>query len=351
MQRIRNVARRFDQYRRRHSHLLEGLVYKLLAMIAPATKTHFDPQQLDSILVIRSNKRLGNVLFLLPFLKALRQQYPMAKIELLVARSWQAELFCGCALDAVHVSNFSFRHLLKWCRLLGRLRQTHYDMVVMPFRSSSDTLTAAFLHSHYKVAYHHPLHQSIFRHSVSSAQRLEHAAFSALKLLNLPDAPFQWPFTQEELELLRRHNLAKNRYRIGFFRGARGEKILPKSYWQQLVESPLLQRADIEWVEILAPEAIDGLSINHTWLKCLSLRELAMHLAELDLFVSADTGPLHLADAVGAPCIGLFSHTDPVIYGCLNVHSTNLVDTSEAPNLAAEQIAQHIQRLSSSYAA
>jgi ADP-heptose:LPS heptosyltransferase len=33
------------------------------------------------------------------------------------------------------------------------------------------------------------------------------------------------------------------------------------------------------------------------------------------LFVSADTGPLHLAAASGVPCLGLFTQTDPARYG------------------------------------
>ncbi len=37
-----------------------------------------------------------------------------------------------------------------------------------------------------------------------------------------------------------------------------------------------------------------------------TLRELAELLRQASLFISADTGPLHLAAAVGTPCIGLF---------------------------------------------
>jgi ADP-heptose:LPS heptosyltransferase len=41
---------------------------------------------------------------------------------------------------------------------------------------------------------------------------------------------------------------------------------------------------------------------------------LAAILAEIDLFVTGDTGPMHLAHAVGTPVIGIFGPSDPVRY-------------------------------------
>lgn len=42
-----------------------------------------------------------------------------------------------------------------------------------------------------------------------------------------------------------------------------------------------------------------------------SLRELAWILQKAELVIGADTGPLHLADALGAKVIGLYGPTDP----------------------------------------
>lgn len=46
-----------------------------------------------------------------------------------------------------------------------------------------------------------------------------------------------------------------------------------------------------------------------------TLRELASVLASCDLLVTADTGPMHLAVAVGTPVIALFGATDPKRHG------------------------------------
>lgn len=48
-----------------------------------------------------------------------------------------------------------------------------------------------------------------------------------------------------------------------------------------------------------------------------SLPELVALLARCDLLVSGDSGPLHMACAVGTPVVGLYGPTDPVISGPL----------------------------------
>jgi len=47
----------------------------------------------------------------------------------------------------------------------------------------------------------------------------------------------------------------------------------------------------------------------------LGLADLAALLAELDVLVTGDTGPMHLAGAVGTPVVALFGPADPARYG------------------------------------
>jgi heptosyltransferase-2 len=42
-----------------------------------------------------------------------------------------------------------------------------------------------------------------------------------------------------------------------------------------------------------------------------SVRELAAHLAGLDLLIANDSGPMHLAGALGVPTVAIFGSTDP----------------------------------------
>lgn len=53
----------------------------------------------------------------------------------------------------------------------------------------------------------------------------------------------------------------------------------------------------------------------------LPLVDLAAVLARLSVLVTADTGPMHLAAAVGTPVVGIFGPSDPARYAPLNPRS------------------------------
>jgi ADP-heptose:LPS heptosyltransferase len=52
----------------------------------------------------------------------------------------------------------------------------------------------------------------------------------------------------------------------------------------------------------------------------LELPSLAALLGRLDLFITGDTGPMHLAAAVGTPVVALFGPSNPLRYGPLGAH-------------------------------
>jgi ADP-heptose:LPS heptosyltransferase len=55
-----------------------------------------------------------------------------------------------------------------------------------------------------------------------------------------------------------------------------------------------------------------------------SLTELASLIRRSTLFVGSDTGPLHLAAALGITCVGLYGPTQPEICGPYGVGHTAL---------------------------
>ncbi|MEO7192882.1 MAG: glycosyltransferase family 9 protein [Vicinamibacterales bacterium] len=71
--------------------------------------------------------------------------------------------------------------------------------------------------------------------------------------------------------------------------------------------------ADAAMVAEVARHLHDLPVINATG--SLTLIELAALLEQLDLLVSSDTGPMHMAGAVGTPVVALFGPSDPSRYG------------------------------------
>lgn len=66
------------------------------------------------------------------------------------------------------------------------------------------------------------------------------------------------------------------------------------------------------------------------------MRILSSFLKNVDIFISCDTGPLHLADASNCRCLGLYNKTDPEVFGVLNELSHN-VQIEDIDNLDFRQ--------------
>jgi ADP-heptose:LPS heptosyltransferase len=59
----------------------------------------------------------------------------------------------------------------------------------------------------------------------------------------------------------------------------------------------------------------DAAQVDHAVARGLSLREMTALIAACDLHIGNDTGPMHIADAVGTPAVALFEPTDEVRSG------------------------------------
>jgi len=67
-----------------------------------------------------------------------------------------------------------------------------------------------------------------------------------------------------------------------------------------------------------------GLPLTQVLAGTLTLPELAAFLGRADCLVTVDTGPLHIAQAVGCRTIAVFGPTDPVVWGPRGTHDVIL---------------------------
>jgi ADP-heptose:LPS heptosyltransferase len=56
------------------------------------------------------------------------------------------------------------------------------------------------------------------------------------------------------------------------------------------------------------------------------IREFASYAAGLDAFIASDTGPLHIAAALGIPTVGIFGPTSPEHFGARGIRSVNIYE-------------------------
>jgi ADP-heptose:LPS heptosyltransferase len=75
-----------------------------------------------------------------------------------------------------------------------------------------------------------------------------------------------------------------------------------------------------------APDALDAV-----WAADLPLERLAALIARAGAFVGNDSGPTHLAAALGRPTVALFGPTDPAVWAPLGPGVRVLAGDVEAP--------------------
>ncbi|WP_147820840.1 glycosyltransferase family 9 protein [Salidesulfovibrio onnuriiensis] len=80
----------------------------------------------------------------------------------------------------------------------------------------------------------------------------------------------------------------------------------PEDHWRRLIE--LLDRANIDWFVVGRAQA-PFIARQQDLTNETSLRETCALLAEADVMVTNDSGPMHLASGVGTPVVGLFGPT------------------------------------------
>ena len=67
-------------------------------------------------------------------------------------------------------------------------------------------------------------------------------------------------------------------------------------------------------IEILPIENISKIAFKTPVFYSKDIREMGSLLANVDLFIGADSGIMHLASAVHVPTVGLFSVTQECVY-------------------------------------
>jgi len=122
---------------------------------------------------------------------------------------------------------------------------------------------------------------------------------------------------------------------LGGGSNSQNEFLLKKwPYWKELLRR-LAKEESLQWILVGAPserkeseeifEGMDkhqGIFMNEVG-KTPILGLISL-LKNASLFVGVDSGPLHFADSLGVPCIGLYGPTSPVSWGLLGEQSISL---------------------------
>ena len=303
----------------------------------------FNPR---NILVIDFGQ-LGDVVMSLPALRAIRELFPHARITVACGKA-AAEVveMSGYADACIVVDRVSLRDgfkplsIVRIFQIVGDVRRRQFDFVI-DLHSFSETNLMGFLSGAPKRLFSRRSRRSLdflanFRPSPpidrnDPKQHLTDRYLAVLIPLGVRDAqrvPHIAPRPADDREVDRLLRTAKGNAGapvIGLYPGAGHiSRRWPLERFAELADA-LIRNDGVNVVVFTGPEERMMLGQMRSIfappaviLDNLTIRQLLAAQARLSVFVSNDTGPMHLAAAAGAPIVALLGHHAPDTYVPLN---------------------------------
>ena len=305
-------------------------------------------------LLIRGTNWVGDSILSLPALKRARLEFPRTKITLLVL-PWVAGIYEGCAaVDEILVYDRQGLHRGSSgkLRLIRELRQRRFDAALLlqnafeaavltrlagiPVRAGYDRDGRGWLLSH-KVAVDprvSKLHQTYYYMDLleqllgcpRSAQGLEPQPPSQFAVEAMPDISLVVSAERKQAarDRLRSQGVDFNRTVIGVNPGAfyGSAKRWSSERYAEVLDQLINERQASVVIfgsanEVVIAEAIQSAMRNRpiVFSGRTALSELIAMIACCNLFLTNDSGPMHLAAALGVPTLAVFGSTDETATG------------------------------------
>ena len=287
-------------------------------------------------------ERIGDLLMIVPALAALRALAPAATIDLVVG-SWNAEIAKAIrgidrieTLDAAWLARpAAGLSPLGLASAASRWRRRHYDLAINFEPDIRSNLAVAAVGARRTAGYGSggggplldialPYDPRI--HTADNAQSLVAAALG-----RVPDGPIDASLRVPDSH---RDAAAHLLTRFGdslvagiHVSGGRAVKQWPEQRFREVAEHLVRDRGaaivltgtqherkllDVVRAALPADRVLDVAGLD--------LLTIAAVLERLDLFVTGDTGPMHLAQAVGTPIVAVFGPSDPKRYEPRGLH-------------------------------
>jgi heptosyltransferase-2 len=353
-----------------HARRLEKLLKHALStflgfFLSHERVTEVPLSAIRNVLVIRQHNQLGDMLCAVPLLRALRQRLPEAYIVLVASPvNYEVMLHNPFVDDVILYNKFQFfgspSHLVRFYR---KLRARRYDLAVVP-----STVSVSFTSD--AMAY---LCGARYRVGASSLNGVENVAAG---FFNLPVVAEWKPETsvhqtERNLDFVRRigistddlsvvvrltdeekksageflrPRLTMNQIAIGFHPGA-GK---PQNRWPAENFAHVADRLASELIALLVITAgpmddeavqkmVRSLRTPYLLVKGKSIREVAAVIDRLALFVTNDTGVMHVAGATSTRVLALFGSSDPSQWAPRSQRHRFLVGRNRDINSLAEE--------------
>ncbi|MEN4053546.1 MULTISPECIES: glycosyltransferase family 9 protein [Sulfurimonas] len=338
--------------RKKVSSLFNGLLSFFSLKKAHKTTIHKD--EIKHIVIIRPNYRIGNLIFLTPLINELKKHLPDAKIDIIVGMKLAGKILepMPNVERVIDIPRKLLLHPLDMFEYIKQTRRKKYDVALnISGGSTSAQIVSLLVKAKYKASFYSDKLWADFTHVQERGRPTHpHMGLEVLEFLRFFDikVPQKAPsldikLTQEEIntaktdlnKILEENDIDKEKKVITIFRNARFDKKIADAWWSEWVDLLLQKDKDIVIIDILSPDIPEKLNDKVLSYSNKNLRVLGAFFRACDLYVSADTGPMHLAVASGAKVLALFNKTNIAVYGALGAQNK----TIDIEKLSCEEVA------------
>ncbi len=281
---------------------------------------------------------VGDLVIASTFFEKLRLRYPRAEIQLLVGRSCLQIVKNNPAIDRVLVANDTAIYkgsfpgkCREFVRLVALLRRERFDQVFIMHRAWPFKLLALLANIPLRVGLaNRRLFNTLTQTVTPAAHRNEREVY--LDLLRKTGGPVEYDRSHFHLSpeddefcagFLSRHAIAEDEVLVAIAPGG-GDNVkssMPSRRWPRDRFAQLIQKIqqhqpcrivlvggpkDRETVSAIREQCPESIDATH-----LTFGEMASIFRRCKVYVGNDSGPLHIASAMGLPTLALFGPTDP----------------------------------------
>ncbi len=292
-------------------------------------------------ILIRGVNWIGDAVMTVPAIRALRKAYPESKISLLVKPSVSPIFEKDPNINEIILYDEKFKGISGRLRLAMELKKKNFSKAIL-LQNAFDAALIAFLSGiPDRIGYNRDGRGVLLNHPVpfkGEDRKIHHIDYYLNLLRHIEinaDEKEPWIYLgiNERLEARNKLSILK-RPILGINPGATygsAKRWLPERFaevakWfiKDTSGSVVIfgSKKEVEmadeifirvWSEFRNKEDILNLSGK------TSLRQLISLISECDLFVTNDSGPMHIAYAVGTPVVAVFGSTDPNLTGPVGV--------------------------------
>ena len=311
----------------------KGVLSFLLSLFLPPRRRNYPQrEQIQKVLVFRLDQRVGNGVMLVPLLRAIKKSLPRGELHLLINAPVALLLQQTLPGTVDRIWPYEQHRLLRapWLLmgLLFRLRRERYDVIISCHNPDSFSLSQALWGILCRPRW-------LIGPDWGNSPRFYNAAVSVSNQVHYTRAMVDlWKVVDRTarvelggLQVPRETRLAvRKRYAhlpldgILLWLGATGRKAIPPDLLTYLYEQ-IVAHTSRPVLLACGPADREGVAKYPAWIGERTvvwnrpLVETAAFFSQFRCFISGDTGPAHLAVALGLPTLTLFIQSNARQYG------------------------------------